>query len=330
MVDVIIPIYRPTRTFFELLGTLLEQTMLPDKVIIPITENNDYGKNRLLSDLENRFKWNGTSICKAAKTDHGVLMNRTLVEIISIRKEDFDHGTTRRLAANMSEAKYMLFMTQDAVPKDECLIKRLYESFSDDDVAVAYARQVARGDADATERYVRSYNYPDRCIRKTKDDVTDLGIKTYFSSNVCAMYRKSIYKEIGGFKKDMILNEDMTYCASVINKGYAVYYDAKAIVIHSHDYSLMEQFKRNFDIGVSQKMNEGMYNGVKSEKEGKKLLLDMMAFHMRNDDYVNLAYSLVQSMYKYVGFVLGRHYKRLPKKVVLKCTSNVGYWDKEH
>ena len=42
--------------------------------------------------------------------------------------------------------------------------------------------------------------------------------KTYFCSNVCAAYKKSIYEEIGGFVKKAIFNEDMIYAGTMAKR----------------------------------------------------------------------------------------------------------------
>ena len=54
--------------------------------------------------------------------------------------------------------------------------------------------------------------------------------------------------------------------------GYAVAYAADAKVIHSHNYSCMQQFHRNFDLGVSQAEHPEVFEGIKSESEGIKLV----------------------------------------------------------
>lgn len=46
-----------------------------------------------------------------------------------------------------------------------------------------------------------------------------------------------------------------------MKNGYAVEYCAKARVYHSHNYSFREQFRRNFDMGVSQKDYEEVFPG---------------------------------------------------------------------
>ena len=44
----------------------------------------------------------------------------------------------------------------------------------------------------------------------------------------------------------------MVYAGNLCQKGYAIMYVPEAGVIHSHNYTCMQQFHRNFDLGVSQ------------------------------------------------------------------------------
>ena len=98
-----------------------------------------------------------------------------------------------------------------------------------------------------------------------------LGIKTYFCSNVCAMYSRKIYNVIGGFTHKTIFNEDMVYAGNACQKGYAICYVPEAGVIHSHNYSCGQQFHRNFDLGVSQTDHPEIFGGISSESEGKRI-----------------------------------------------------------
>ena len=56
----------------------------------------------------------------------------------------------------------------------------------------------------------------------------------------------------------------------MINAGYKVAYVAEARVIHSHNYTGMQQFHRNFDMAVSQAEHPEVFEGIKSESEGIK------------------------------------------------------------
>ena len=159
------------------------------------------------------------------------------VQIRHIETEDFDHGGTRDGAASLLDGDLILFMTQDAVPADVYLVEKLVSAFEKEKVAAAYARQLPDKDCDIIERYTRSFNYPKESSVKTKADLDRLGIKTFFCSNVCAMYRRSIYEKLGGFVKHTIFNEDMIFAGKLIQEGYAIAYVAEARVVHSHNYT---------------------------------------------------------------------------------------------
>ena len=155
-----------------------------------------------------------------------------------------------------------------------------------------------------------------------------LGIKTFFCSNVCAMYERGTFLRQGGFVKRTIFNEDMIYAGGLIKSGWEIAYRADARVIHSHNYSGIMQFRRNFDLAVSQAEHPEIFGGIASEQEGIRLV-KRTAVHCVKLGKPWLIFSLVFfSGCKYIGYRLGRSYQRLPKWLVLKCTMNKGYWQK--
>ena len=85
------------------------------------------------------------------------------------------------------------------------------------------------------ERYIRSFNYPKHSKTKALEDLEKMGIKTFFCSDVCATYRKSVYEKLGGFVDKTIFNEDMIMAAAMIRAEYNIAYVAEAKVIHSHN-----------------------------------------------------------------------------------------------
>lgn len=161
---------------------------------------------------------------------------------------------------------------------------------------------------------------------KAKEDLPHLGIKTYFCSNVCAAYVRSVYLKMGGFEKHTIFNEDMIFAAKLIQNGYKVAYAADAQIIHSHNYSGRQQLRRNFDLAVSQADHPEIFASVRSEGEGIRLVA-CTARHLCRNGRVWLIPKLIwQSGCKYLGYLLGRHYKRLPVFFVERCSMNENYW----
>ena len=74
--------------------------------------------------------------------------------------------------------------------------------------------------------------------------------------------------KMGGFVTKTIFNEDMICAGTMIQKGYSVVYAADARVYHSHNYSCREQFRRNFDNGVSQAQHADIFSGYHQNRRG--------------------------------------------------------------
>ena len=300
-VDVIIPVYHPGKEFSVLLERLTEQTAVIHRIIAMNTEENYWNK-----ELEQKYP---------------------LLEVHHLKKSEFDHGGTRAWAAELSDAEIMVFMTQDAVPADRNLIENLVKALEKEKmIAAAYARQLPNEMCSFVERYTRSFNYPEKSYVRTQRDLSLYGIKTFFCSNVCAAYKKEIYQELGGFVRKTIFNEDMIYAGRLIQEGYAVAYAADAKVIHSHNYSCMQQFHRNFDLGVSQAEHPEIFEGVPSEGEGIKLVKKTINYLIQKRKIWLIPGVILQSGCKYAGYLSGKNYRKLPKKVILWCTMNREYW----
>ena len=194
------------------------------------------------------------------------------VTVEEITPDEFDHAATRDKGIRQSDADIVICMTQDACPDNEYLVSELVQALEEANVAVAYARQLPRKESTLLERYTRQFNYPPESKVKSSKDLEKMGIKTFFCSDVCAAYNRDMYLKNGGFEKKAIFNEDMIYAAKVIENEQKVYYNAKARVIHSHNYNFSQQFHRNFDMAVSQAQHPEIFRKVSSEKEGMKLI----------------------------------------------------------
>ena len=299
-VDVLIPVYRPDGKLTELLKRLKMQNYPIHRVILMNTE-------------EKHFPTELTGIWDR-------------VEVYHLAKEEFDHGGTRDRGVRMSTADLVLCMTQDAMPADETLIEELVKPFDDPKVWAAYARQLPNEDCREVEKYTRSFNYPERSMVKTKEDLDRLGIKTFFCSNVCAAWRREKYLELGGFVKHTIFNEDMILAGTMIKQGGKIAYCAKAKVIHSHNYSAFQQFHRNFDLAVSQTMYPEVFGGVRSESEGIKLVKKSLSYCIKIGKPWLMIQVVTQSAGKLLGYKMGQRYRSLPMWLILRCTMSPSFW----
>ena len=64
----------------------------------------------------------------------------------------------------------------------------------------------------------------------------------------------------------------MIFAARAVKAGYKIVYEAKAEVVHSHNYTAIQQFHRNFDLGVSHAQYPEIFADVPPEGEGAKLV----------------------------------------------------------
>lgn len=300
-IDVIIPAYKPGDALRNLLWMLKKQNHPVRRFIVMVTES----ENAVYPDFDSFGN----------------------VEVHTLQPKDYDHGNTRNLGASYSDADYLLFMTQDAEPINTHLTENLLEAFKDPLVACAYARQLPREDCRLIERYTRGFNYPAVSSVKSAEDLKTLGIKTFFCSNVCAMYDRKRFVELGGFTKKTIFNEDMIYASGVIEHGLRIAYRADAEVVHSHNLTCMQQFRRNFDLAVSQADHPEIFEKVPAEKEGMKLVKQTAKYLWHENEGQWIPYLVWQSAMKYLGYRLGKKYKKLPKKLVVFCSMNKHYWE---
>ena len=176
------------------------------------------------------------------------------------------------MAIRRCESELVVLMTQDAVPQGPDFIEKLVKPLEDPQVAAVTGRQLPREDATRMERLVRQFNYPAESHIRSAADLEKMGIKTYFFSDVCSAYRRSTYLELGGFEYPLKTNEDMFFAAKAISAGYKIAYAADAMVIHSHNLSLKEQYHRNYIQGVEIQRHKDLLGPVSQESEGMKLV----------------------------------------------------------
>lgn len=275
---IIIPIINPKKHFFEkVIPSLNKQTVRNDIVLI-------------------------NSGSKLDSTDY--------YEVINIDIKDFNHANTRNLAL-LYDSDFYLFITQDAEAVDEIVIEKLLEPFQNQDVVVSYARQIPYDNAHITEKFARNRNYPEKSVIKSKDDIKNLGIKTFFSSDSCAMYRGDYFKKVGGFKRDLNVSEDMEFAARAIFDERKVAYCAEARVFHSHVYNTIGLYRRYVAIGRFFKENEWIQNSLNdvasTEKTGKQQVLEEFKYILSRQPSA-LVKSFLFNIVKYVGYKTGKYF----------------------
>ncbi|MEH7130098.1 glycosyltransferase family 2 protein [Neobacillus drentensis] len=245
-----------------------------------------------------------------------------------IAQSEFNHGTTRNLASQIASGDILVYLTQDAIPVNEkslnCLIEPLIQN---DDIVMAYGRQLPHVGAKIMGSFARLHNYPDQSMVKSLEDKDRLGIKTAFCSNSFSAYRRDVFEKVGMFPSDVILSEDTFVCAKMLLLGYKVAYVSEAMVYHSHDYSIIEEFKRYFDIGVFYgRENWILKEFSEAESEGIKFVLEQFKYLLKNKAPHRTIELVLRNGMKYIGYKLGMFEPKLPVSLKKRLSMHKGYW----
>jgi rhamnosyltransferase len=245
------------------------------------------------------------------------------VQAVTIPKEKFDHGGTRTLAGKTRlTGDILVYLTQDALPCDDRAIETLIQPLlAEQTCGVAFGRQIAYQDATPFAQHLRMFNYPPESYIRTYADRTALGIKAAFCSNSFAAYRRDVLEEVGWFTENLVLAEDMHICARMLMKGYKLRYVAEAAVYHSHNYTVAQEFKRYFDLGVFFEKERWLLEEFgQPEGEGIRFVRSELSYLGSRGLLHLLPISLMRAAAKLIGYRLGHYYKQLPRAVLKRVS----------
>jgi glycosyltransferase involved in cell wall biosynthesis len=197
-------------------------------------------------------------VCDSGSSDGSLELARSHgARVLEIAPASFSHGGTRNLLVDAARGKHVALLTQDSEPADERWLERLLGGFAlADDVAIVYGPYRPRPGASAAvrielERWFHSLSPGgspelERLAEHERSlPVLELvGRRGFFSdANAClarAAWERVPFREVP-YAEDRVLAIDM------LRAGYAKAFMPGAAVIHSHDYTAVEQLRRSFD-----------------------------------------------------------------------------------
>jgi rhamnosyltransferase len=298
-VSVIIPTFNAEKYLPKLLKTLSKQTLSFELVIIDSSSTD--------KTVEIAHKY----------TDH----------VIIIAHSEFDHGGTRTMASKMASGKILVFLTQDALPVNNKSIENIVSAFKDQNVAAAYGRQIPYSHTSFFGKHLRVFNYPKTSHTRTLNDKNKYGIKTAFLSDSFSAYRKNTLENIGWFKNGLILGEDVYVGSKLILAKHTLRYCAEAEVYHSHSYTILQEFKRYFDIGVFHDKEKWILKSFgKPEGEGAKYIKSEFNYILKHKMYLHIAEFFLRNFMKYLGYKLGKNHVYLPLFISKYISMHQHYW----
>ena len=244
-----------------------------------------------------------------------------------ISREEFNHGGTRQLAAELlPDAEFLIYLTQDAVLANADALDTLLRPFTDSKIAATFGRQLPHPGAGPIEAHARLFNYPAQSDVRTLESREEMGFKSVFISNSFAAYRREALMAIGGFPRNVIFGEDTITAAKLLLSGCKIAYVAEAQVYHSHCYSWKQDFKRYFDIGVLHSRESWLLQEFGSTGgEGARFVRSELSY-LWTRRWWDIPSALIRTALKLVGYRLGKMECKLSKKWKRDLSMYPGFW----
>jgi len=296
-VGVVIPTYNAESSLLKLIPLLRSSTLNPRILVIDSTSND--------------------------KTVNVAERLGAQIEIIS--RNEFNHGATREKSRKLINTDIVVMMTQDAYPNDKNMIEHLIKPLIHGEASISYARQIPQEGADIFESFPRNFNYPPKSHIRDISNVKEYGVFTFFCSNSCAAYINKALDEIGGYQPTLVW-EDQFAVAKLLSKGHKIAYVAEAVVKHSHQYSLRQEFGRYFDTGYILAENSWFTDIVGSaEGRGKDYLVTLLKLLSKQHPYL-IPYAIFNTFVKWVGYKVGYNSLRVPLWLKSLLSGQKHYW----
>lgn len=252
-----------------------------DASVILLTYNGD---KYLAQTIE--MLWRQQQLAEIIAIDSGStdatldILQQPGVILHQIPKADFGHARTRNLAAKMASGKYIVFLTQDATPADSCWLEQLLMAFQRfGKVAGCYSRQIPRPGANPLDANDIRVSFP---IRQKTRSLPESGFHSknvweliHFSNSSSAYHRELLLEN--PFREDLPMAEDQEWAMRMLSLGYSTVYEPESMVLHSHDHTLREKYRRDFQMG-------GAFSKFLSPLLGRrKFPLIQCLYHMISD-----------------------------------------------
>lgn len=249
-------------------------------------------------------------------------------EVIQIDRVTFDHGGTRQLGVDvLSDCDILVCMTQDAILASPDAIGLLVAPFDNPEIGATYGRQLPRVGAGLIEAYSRNFTYSDVSFVKSWPDSKHMGIMAGAVSNSFAAYRRESLLKVGGFPTNLVCTEDTYVGFKLIFGNEKIAYVAESQVYHSHDYSILEEFHRYFDIGAFYCAFEPWVLKIAGAPEGRGIffLLHQIRAILAKEPWL-LPKCFVSTFMKYLGYRMGAKWNWFPLSWRIRLGMNKAFW----
>lgn len=232
-------------------------------IIIPVFN----GERKIVNLLEKISQFDDNYIKEVFVIDSGSIDNTLSVvsaykkklprlQIIKIKKNDFNHGETRNLGVKIAKGKFVCFFSDDAIPINKHVLNYYLEDFQiNKNVAAVFGKHVPYEETPLIQKLeiLCRWEKLDKFIDGRGLFVQNLSKPFipystenkglwYALSNTASCYRRSFLLKFPFPKIDH--GEDVIIGKTIIENNLLKVYDVRCSVIHSHPNTLIQYCKK--------------------------------------------------------------------------------------
>ncbi len=158
---------------------------------------------------------------------------------VQIPHSEYNPARVMNHGMQLASSNFAIFLNADATPLGSDWLGPLVTALLDPQVAAVFGRQIPRPDCKA----VFAHDY-ERCFGSNRESAK----WEHFFSMASSGIRKDIWAK-RGFNERMQYSEDDEYTRWCRAQGYRVVYVPESAVMHSHNYTAAQAWKRSFGEG---------------------------------------------------------------------------------
>jgi len=162
--------------------------------------------------------------------------------VINVPKGGYIPGHVLNQGMSNSDGDLVAFLNSDCTPQNASWLRTLLAGFADDRVAAVFGRQIPRPDCHPL--YAKD-------TEATYGDGSRQQYWRHCFSMASSAIRRSAWEQLR-FNEHIQYSEDIDWTWRARQQGYTIRYVPNAVIMHSHNYTLRQYFKRNYGEGKAE------------------------------------------------------------------------------
>jgi len=180
--------------------------------------------------------------------------------LVQILPHEYNPSRVMNHGMTLARSDFGVFLNADATPQNRNWLRPLVNALQNPTHAASFGRQIPRPGCRAVYRL----DY-ERCFGSSRESEQ----WDHFFSMVSSGLRKDVWAK-RGFLEKMQYSEDDEYTRWCRAQGYQIVYCPESVVMHSHNYTPAQAYKRSFGEG---RALAAVWNGSKSDFNPLRTLL---------------------------------------------------------